>query len=66
MQTFNLDTNNAAPISGKHEWIVQAKHEAYGVEGKRSYVGTERGARQVAAKIAKAAGYGWRGQISIA
>ena len=43
----------------KQTYIIAAKHEAFGVEGSREYVGTERGAKMAATKIAKAAGYGW-------
>lgn len=43
----------------KKTYIIAAKNEAFGVEGERKYVGTERGARMAANKIAKAAGYNW-------
>ena len=43
----------------KQTYIIAAKHEAFGVEGSREYVGTERGAKMAATKIAKAAGHGW-------
>lgn len=43
----------------KQTYIIAAKHEAFGVEGSREYIGTERGARMAANKIAKAAGHGW-------
>lgn len=40
-------------------WTIGAKHEAFGEEGCRLYVGTERGARIAAGKIARKGGYGW-------
>lgn len=43
----------------KKTYIIAAKNEAFGVEGSREYVGTERGARMAANKIAKSAGYNW-------
>lgn len=45
----------------KQTYIIAAKHEAYGVEGSREYIGTERCARMAANKIARAAGHGWTG-----
>lgn len=41
-------------------YTIAAKHEAFGIEGSREYIGTERGAKIAAGKIAKAAGYGWK------
>ena len=41
-------------------WYVAASHNAFGVEGEKVYTGTERGAKMEAAKIAKAAGHGWK------
>lgn len=43
----------------KKTYQIAARHDVFGVEGLREYVGTERGARMAAAKIAKAAGFGW-------
>ena len=40
-------------------YIIAARHNAFGIEGSREYVGTERGAKIAAGKIAKAAGHGW-------
>jgi len=41
-------------------WIVGATHEAFGDEGLQEYRGTRLGARRRAARIARAAGHGWR------
>jgi hypothetical protein len=43
----------------KHTYIIAAEHNAFGIEGSREYVGTERGAKMAATKIARAAGFGW-------
>ncbi|CAB4152711.1 hypothetical protein UFOVP602_20 [uncultured Caudovirales phage] len=43
----------------KQVYIIAAKNEAFGTEGASTYVGTERGARRTANKIARAAGHGW-------
>jgi hypothetical protein len=43
----------------KKTYIIAARHNAFGIEGSREYIGTERGARMAANKIAKAAGFGW-------
>ena len=43
----------------KQTYTIAARHDAFGIEGARYYVGTERGARIAAGKIAKAAGFGW-------
>lgn len=43
----------------KQTYIIASKHEAFGIEGSREYVGTERGAKMAATKIAKTAGHGW-------
>ena len=43
----------------KQTYTIAAKHEAFGIEGAREYIGTERGAKMAANKIAKAAGHGW-------
>lgn len=43
----------------KQTYTIAAKHTSFGIEGAREYIGTERGAKMVAAKIAKAAGFGW-------
>lgn len=40
-------------------YFVGASHEAFGREGERAYHGTERGARIIAGRIARAAGHGW-------
>lgn len=40
-------------------WEIAARHEAFGVEGRRLYQGTELGARRAAAKIAREGGHGW-------
>lgn len=45
-------------------WLVGATHDAYGQEGCREYVGTERGARILAGKIARRGGHGWRPYVS--
>lgn len=51
-------------MSTKKSFTVAALHEAFGIEGSREYVGTERGAKAEAKKIAKAAGAGWRPIVS--
>ena len=43
----------------KQTYIIAAKHESFGTEGSKAYIGTERGARMAANKIAKAPGHGW-------
>ncbi len=43
----------------KQTYTIAARHNAFGIEGSREYIGTERGARMAANKIAKAAGFGW-------
>ena len=44
----------------KKTYIIAAKHESFGTEGSESYIGTERGAKMAANKIARAAGHGWK------
>jgi hypothetical protein len=53
-------------VSGntKSTWVIGAKHQAFGVEGTRVWVGTERGARMLAGKIAKRGGHGWSAYVS--
>lgn len=45
-------------------WLVGAQHQAFGPEGVREYLGTERGARILAGKIARKGGHGWRPLVS--
>lgn len=52
--------------AGSSVWIVGAKNEAFGREGMREYIGTERGARIVAGKIARCAGHGWNPVVEAA
>lgn len=44
---------------------IAIKHEAFGIEGEREYIGTERGAILAANKLAKIGGYGWRGIVRL-
>ena len=46
-------------MSNSTTYTIAARHNAFGIEGSREYVGTERGAKIAAGKIAKAAGHGW-------
>jgi hypothetical protein len=46
-------------VKQTHKYYIAAKHDAYGIEGASVYIGTERGAKMAAKKIARAAGYGW-------
>lgn len=41
------------------KYLIAAKHPAYGIEGQREYIGSERGANMAAKKIAKKGGHGW-------
>jgi hypothetical protein len=46
-------------VGATRTWTIGAKNPAFGVEGARSYRGTELAARRAANKIARAAGHGW-------
>ena len=46
-------------MSNAITYTIAARHEAFGVEGQREYIGTEQGAKIAAGKIARAAGHGW-------
>ena len=47
----------------KQTYTIGIKHDAFGVEGERTYTGTERGAIMAANKLAKIGGFGWRGIV---
>jgi hypothetical protein len=49
----------------KQTYRIGIKHEAFGAEGEREYVGTERGAIMAANKMAKSGGHGWRGVVRV-
>ncbi len=49
----------------KHTYIIAAHHDAFGLEGSVAYVGTERGARRAANKIARLAGHGWTSVVAL-
>lgn len=40
-------------------WTIAARNPAFGIEGRREYVGGYIGASRAAKKIANAAGYNW-------
>ena len=46
-------------------YSIAIKREAFGVEGERKYVGTERGAIMAANKLEKVGGHGWRGIVRL-
>jgi hypothetical protein len=43
----------------KTTYTIAARHNVFGIEGARQYVGTKQGAKIAAGKIAEAAGFGW-------
>ncbi len=49
----------------KHTYIIAARNDAFGTEGSTAYVGTERGARRAANKIARLAGHGWTAVVHL-
>lgn len=49
----------------KKTFTIGIKHETFGIEGERTYIGTERGAIMAANKLAKVGGFGWRGIVRL-
>ena len=40
-------------------WKIWIRHEAFGVEGRQSYSGSELGAKRLANRLVRDGGYGW-------